>query len=178
MLHDLSCPKCGAPGLVAHQPDGVVTCKFCGSKYAEDNSIACPHCETINSPTAVFCAQCGNKLKRNCLACLHENWIGAEYCSSCGRAMDLLEIMADRHAHDFRAGLEKYRELAPLIKAEEDAASQKRLNQMWEVERKRQAELARLQAARDRQHNWVIYASLAILGVFLCSAFVYFVATR
>ncbi|HLF02635.1 MAG TPA: zinc ribbon domain-containing protein [Anaerolineales bacterium] len=180
MLRDLSCPNCGAPGLMAHQPDGVVTCKFCGNKYANDNSIACPHCETINSPEAGFCTQCGSKLKRNCPACLHENWIGAEYCLNCGRAIDLLEIMADRHASDFRAGLAKHRELAPLIKAEEDAASEKRLSDLWEVERKRQAELARQQAERDRQHNMVIYVALAILGLFLCSvaAFVYFVAMR
>src|SRR5574341_914249 len=160
MLRDLSCPTCGAPGLEAHQPDGVVTCKFCGHKFAEDNRVACPHCEAINPPDASFCKACGTKLRRTCPACGAENWAGANYCVTCGRNLDVIGALADRHVEGFKGTLQRQRELANLIKAEEEEASQRRMAGLWEVEKRRQEILAQQKAEQKRQQNALLAAVL------------------
>lgn len=167
MLHDLSCPTCGAPGLQAHQPDGLVVCKFCGSKFAEDDRVACPHCEAVNANEAAFCSACGGKLKRPCPACGAQNWAGADHCITCGRDLDLIGALADRHTEGFKGALQRQRESAHLIKAEEEQASQRRLGELWQVEKRRQEFLARQQAEHWRQQTALLIVVLVILGVFV-----------
>ncbi len=168
MLRDLSCPTCGGPGLEAHQPDGVVTCKFCGNKFATDNQVACPYCEAINSPEAGFCKACGEKLKRSCPACGATNWAGADYCLTCGRNLDALEAMTNRHRQGFKGTLQQQREIAGALKAEEEADSQKRLATMWAAEARRQEEIARQQAEQKRQQTLIIFLALGFGVIVAC----------
>jgi ribosomal protein L40E len=167
--------------LEAHQPDGAVVCKFCGSKFAEDDRLVCPHCQVLNRLEADFCAKCGEKLKRGCPACGAENWAGAEFCISCGRDLDLLTYMAQRQTHGFQTLLEEQRQMARTLKDKEDADSQKRLAQMWDVERRRQEFLAQ-QSAEQRQQQSRLLVSLSVVVVLFVGliivALVYFALTR
>ena len=172
MLKELNCPSCGAPGLETHQPDGSARCKFCGNAYTQTNEILCPRCEAINRESDLFCKQCGEKIKRTCAACSAENWAGAEYCTACGRDLDTISNMANRTREGFAEHLAKQREMAPAIKAEQEAGSQKRLAAMWEKERQRTVELQK-QLERKRAENkammTVLYVSGAIfLLIILC----------
>lgn len=162
MLRDLACPTCGAPGLEAQQPDGLVLCRFCGSKFAEDNRIACPRCEAINSPEVSYCAKCGDKLKRPCPACGAENWAGADYCARCGHDLDVIESLARRHAQGFKGTLQKQRDGAKPLKDLEETASQNRLAGMWEVERKRQAALAQQHARQQSQQTRLLLVTIVV----------------
>ncbi len=170
MLRDLSCPTCGGPGLEARQPDGIVTCKFCGSKFAEDDRVACPHCEAINSSTASFCEACGAKLQRTCPACGAENWAGADHCAACGRNLDVIGALAERQVEGFKGTLQRQRDLANLIKAEEEEASQRRLGELWQVEKQRQELLARQQAENRRQQTVLLASVLAIAALLALAA--------
>lgn len=181
MLRDQACPTCGAPGLEAHQPDGFVICKFCGSKFAEDNGVACPHCDSLNAPEADFCPKCGEKLKRSCPACGVANWAGAEYCISCGRDLDLLTYMTQRQTQGFQATLEEQRHMAQTLKEEEEADSQKRLAQLWEVDRRRKEFLAQQTARQQREQNIILVTVSALALLVLCGVItttLYFLFTR
>ncbi len=169
MLKELTCPKCGAPGLQAHQPDGVVVCSFCGNTFAADNSIACPRCEAVNPPDSTFCKSCGEKLRVTCPACGTQNWAGAEYCAACGRDIDAISAMAERQAQGFKGTLLQQRELANLLKHEEEVASQKRLASMYEVEERRQAHLAQQRAEQARQQNWLMGVTVGLFVLFVAA---------
>ena len=177
MLHDLTCPNCGAPGLEAQQPNGVVICKFCGNKFADDDRVACPQCEAINPPDSSFCKQCGGKLKRSCPACGAGNWAGADYCATCGRNLDTLESMSERAAQGHRGALMQQREMANELKAQEAADSQKRMAALWEVEKKRQAILRQQQEEQKRQQSLLLRLALIALGALICVAVVAFIAS-
>jgi hypothetical protein len=172
MLRNISCPTCGAPGLEASQPDSIVICKSCGNKFAEDNRVACPACEAINAQTAAFCSECGARLSRLCAACGAENWAGADHCATCGRDLDAIAAMAERHSEGFKGTLHRQRELANLIKDEEERSSQRRLSDMWEVENRRQAMLAR-QAAENRRQQSVLaaFVTIGLLAVLAIGVF-------
>jgi len=163
MLHELNCPTCGAPGLETHQPDGSVLCKFCGNAYTQSGEIICPRCEAINRESDLFCKQCGEKIKRTCAACAAENWAGAEHCSACGRDLDVISNMANRTREGFAEHLEQQRKMAPTIKANQEAESQKRLATMWEKERERTDEL-QTQLERKRVENKAIMTVLYVSG--------------
>ena len=167
MLHDLACPTCGAPGLEAHQPDGMVVCKSCGNKFANADRVACPKCEAINPADSSFCKECGEKLKQPCPTCATENWAGADYCAKCGHNLNALEEMAQRHATGFKGTLQHQRSSANQLKVEEEAASQKRLGVLWETEKRRQDYLARQQAERNRQQTMLLIGVISIVAITL-----------
>ena len=169
MLHELSCPTCGAPELEATQPHGVVACNSCGNKFTADDSVACAHCETVNKPDAEYCSACGERLKRTCTACGTENWSGAEHCTRCGRDLDALEHIAERHAKSFRETLEDRRNSASTVKAEEEEASQRRLGEMWQVEQRRQDDLAQQLKRGKSEQTAMTRIMLLFGGGFLCA---------
>lgn len=168
MLHELSCPNCGAPGLEATQPNGVVVCNSCGNRFTADDSVACAHCETVNEPEAEYCGSCGERLKRTCAACGAENWAGAEHCTQCGRGLDALEHIAERNAKGFRETLAERRRTASTVKAEEEEASQRRLAEMWQVEQRRQEGLAREVEQQKSEQNTMARITLLFGGAFVC----------
>ncbi len=168
MLHELSCPNCGAPGLEATQPNGVVVCNSCGNRFTADDSVACAQCEAVNDPEAEYCAACGERLKRSCAACGAENWAGAEHCTRCGRGLDALEHIAERHAKSFSETLEDRRKSASTVKAEEEEASQRRLAEMWQVEQRRQEGLAQDLEHQKSEQNTMARIMLLFVGAFVC----------
>lgn len=167
MLRNLACPSCGAPTLQAQQPDGAVVCRSCGSGYAPDDRLACPRCEALNEPADDYCGRCGEKLKRNCPACAAENWSGADYCAHCGRSLDALEYMAGRTSQSFRATLEHQRRIAGSLKAEEEASSQKRMAQLWDIEKRRQTNLAQQQAKQKAEQEVLLRIMFVGLVLFV-----------
>lgn len=52
-----------------------------------EQKVPCPHCQTLNSPTAKFCGQCGQSVQKQqvpCISCqslIDEN---AKFCGECG----------------------------------------------------------------------------------------------
>jgi uncharacterized Zn finger protein (UPF0148 family) len=180
MLREMACPKCGAPGLQANQPDGVVMCSFCGNTFAADNSVACPHCETINPPDSGFCKACGEKLKSNCPACGVPNWSGAEYCARCGRNLSAVTALAERHSQGFKGVLKQQRETANALKSGDEESSKKRLGVMWDKEAERQAHLASQRAEQERQQHRLLTVAISLAVVFLVIAvlFIFFLIAR
>lgn len=171
MFRDLSCPNCGAPRLEMAADDRVV-CGYCGNVFAESGAF-CPHCQHINPEGAQHCQNCGEALIRTCQKCEHKNWIGAEYCANCGQPLDILEFVSQRHKQSVAERLDQARGTANALKAEEEAASQRRLQELWEIERRRQrevAEAAARQAARDRQTIQMIVVGVIVFGVALVIA--------
>ncbi|MBI3359534.1 MAG: zinc ribbon domain-containing protein [Chloroflexi bacterium] len=171
MFRDISCPNCGAPRLEVAADDRVV-CGYCGHVFAEAGAF-CPKCNHANREGVVHCDNCGETLIRTCSACQHKNWIGAEYCANCGRPLDILEYVSSRYKQSVSERLAQAREMANVIKAEEEAASQRRMNELWEIERRRkmaEAEAAARQAARDRQTMQMIVAGVVIFGIALAVA--------
>ncbi len=46
--------------------------------------MECPKCQTISSPGAKFCTECGHKLEAKCPRCGHPSTAGANFCGECG----------------------------------------------------------------------------------------------
>jgi t-SNARE complex subunit (syntaxin) len=62
--------------------------------------------------------------------------------------------------------LRQVREEAPTLKAQQEAASEAHLEEMWAVERHRRETLARARAERDRQQRLIIaLASIIVIAV-------------
>jgi Flp pilus assembly protein TadB len=71
--------------------------------------------------------------------------------------------MAQRHVQGFKGALQQQREIANLIKAEEETASQKRMANLWEIEKRRQDE--ERQKGRQQAQQQVILVIAFIIGV-------------
>lgn len=171
MFHDLSCPSCGAPGLEAAN-DERVACRYCGDVYA-GSRVFCANCQHVNPEDAEHCEKCGDPLARSCPACDEKNWIGAEYCAHCGRPLDILEYLYQSHRLSTAERLNLARQAARAIKAEENAAAERRSADLWEIERRRQQALAvdaARQGARDRQTILMIVAGIFVFGAALIVA--------
>ncbi|MCH8339461.1 MAG: AAA family ATPase [Chloroflexi bacterium] len=54
----------------------------------------CLNCQTANSETARFCANCGHSLTQVCPNCSTENPIDANFCSNCGERLPVAEPAA------------------------------------------------------------------------------------
>ena len=55
---------------------------------ANQATITCPKCRTINSADAKFCAQCGTALSPGlCSACNQPLALGDKFCGKCGKAV-------------------------------------------------------------------------------------------
>lgn len=51
---------------------------------AKNTEIACPNCQTLNDPDALYCDNCGKALKNVCPNCQTLNDPDASYCKKCG----------------------------------------------------------------------------------------------
>ena len=51
---------------------------------AKNTEIACPNCQTLNDPDALYCDNCGKALKNICPNCQTLNDPDASYCKKCG----------------------------------------------------------------------------------------------
>ena len=167
-LARLECSSCGGHSFT---PDskGVMICDFCQAVYVAPGN-ACPECGALFDPKAQYCPACGNDLVRECRSCGAPNSHSAEKCSECGQDLDLLDILFARAAQQRSDWLDEVREDASEIKAQQEAASQAQLAQMWEVERQRRKSLAEARAERDRQQRIIltvigVVVALIVIGV-------------
>jgi len=174
MLREIPCSHCAGAGLEL-QPDGNALCKFCGARNTMAGPI-CPRCERVNPVGAEHCEICREALTRICPKCQSKNWSGADRCIQCGQSLDALEFVARRWLTDVRA---EQQQQAPALKAQAEAASQRRMGQMLDMEERRQQalnEAATLQAARERRMmTWVLIgvglmALIILIGIILSLA--------
>ena len=52
------------------------------------NKIICPECKSENDKDALFCSNCGHKLKIVCSKCNAENDADAKFCKNCGEELE------------------------------------------------------------------------------------------
>ncbi len=120
----LECPGCGSFSFSV-EPDGRLVCDYCQTAYTLPGQV-CPVCGAQN-PSA------------------------AHQCIACGHNLGVLDAVFTRATGEPAYWLHQTRTEAAAVKAQEEAASQKRLAEMWAIERRRREELAQAQAERDRQ---------------------------
>lgn len=91
---------------------------------------------------------------------------GRLVCDYCQTAYwEVLDAVFARATGGSTHWLRQTREEAAAVKAQEEAASQKRLAEMWAIEQRRREELARAQAERDRQMRILWYAAVVFFGI-------------
>lgn len=175
-LEQLECPNCGSDTLTSN-PDGTLTCSFCGDRYAAPGGVLCPSCGQVNDEEANYCQECGYDLIRECPACGAGSPHDATHCQICGRPLSALEEIVERLQEKTAGRLERQMRESVDIKVQEEADSQRRLEEMWLQEHERQQAIATAKAEQQRQEQLlvrsvfilVILVILVILGVILIS---------
>jgi len=168
MLQSVLCPNCGTPiDLRRQNTDGTnVQCDACGGQFILRGHV-CPRCGTYHAQEVAFCRQCGMSLNRRCPQCNTVNWIGDEFCVNCGAALDILEVIVQRHNLSTQGRLYQQMEEARQIKDAEQAAAETRMARMMEQERQRQREIQRRFLKQKEQEKKllrnVIIASVVII---------------
>jgi hypothetical protein len=141
-LDDLTCPACTAPGLLA-LPEGSFRCAYCGT-LLQVQSVTCP-------------------------ACGWENVQGAEDCRNCGEPLSVVaRVLTRQGAVGPPFWLGRVRDRADELKRREAWASEQRMEQLREIDRRRMQDDARAlarQRAADRQIVLVLGLALGVLGV-------------
>jgi len=92
---ELTCTGCDRRGLLpldAHTAE----CPACSAEVTVAD-ILCPECGRINPSDAALCITCNTGLWRACPNCGTRNWAGAQDCPRCGRRIDPLGRLLDRH---------------------------------------------------------------------------------
>jgi ribosomal protein L40E len=165
-LEQLECPDCGSNTLVSNA-DGTMTCSFCGNHYAAPEGGVCPACGEVNDKEAGYCRQCGYDLIRECPRCGADNPHGATHCQNCGRSLSVLETVVERVQMRTADRLDRQMRDAGDIKAQEEAASQRRLEEMWEREYERQQAIAEAQIEQKRQEMLLMRLAFAGVALFI-----------
>ena len=83
--------------------------------------------------------------------------------------LDALFVRATTATTDW---LQQQRDEAPAIKAQQEAASQARLAEMWAADERRREGLARAQAEHDRRQKIIVATTVALVAVFVIAAIV------
>jgi len=79
--------------------------------------------------------------------------------------MEILDSLFARMTGTWADWLRQAREGAPVIKAQEEAASQARLADMWAAETRRRDALAQARAERDRQQRIIVTVTVSIVAL-------------
>jgi len=167
MLQSIACPSCGTPLDLKQTAVGAqVHCDACGSAFLLNGHI-CPHCGTYHEEAADFCRQCGNSLRRRCPHCDTVNWIGDEFCVHCGSALDILELVVQRHHVSTQQHLYAQQEEAQRLKAAEQVASQARTARLQAQDRQREAEIRRRLVEQQAREKQLLTRILVVTVVFI-----------
>lgn len=133
--------------------------------------------EEYPTPTRLECPGCGSSSFTPgpggsfvCNYC-HTTY-SARRSQAYGQELDVMGELFTRATRDTAAWLQQQRDEAPAIKAQEEAASQVRLAEMWAVERRRREELALAQAEHDRQQKIIVAVAVAIVSALVIAALV------
>ena len=159
----LKCPGCNSSSFTAG-PDGSLVCNYCHVAYAPSGRM-CPVCGAAFDPDAHQCPSCGADLVRKCPACGAPNPLLAHKCLVCGQELEILESLFARVTGTTADWLRQVREEAPALKAQEEAASQARMAEMWAAERDRREALARAQAECERQERFIVAVTITIVAL-------------
>jgi ribosomal protein L40E len=127
------------------------------------DGVLCPSCGAANDEGQGYCAECGYDLLRECLDCGAENSYSATHCQACGRSLSSLETMVERLQQGTAGRLEQQMGQAREIKELEEAASQRRQEELWRREYERQQRVDEDRAEREQQETNVI--RLVFIGV-------------
>jgi hypothetical protein len=130
-----------------------------------EDTLPCPACQTENNTLNKACVNCGQSLIMVCPRCNTVNAINAEQCLACGQHFDTLgQIMA---RHEMRQSDRFTRQAAGAneIKQTEKAQGQARLDQMWEVERQRQAALIAQKQKQQKQEKQLMIGAVSVAVV-------------
>lgn len=130
-----------------------------------ENERTCPVCGTACEPGAYRCPSCGADLERECPVCGAPNPPLAHECLACGQRLEILGSLFDRVTGTRTDWLNQAREEASGIKAQEEAASQTRLAEMWATESSRREDLAQAQVERDRQERIIVAVTVAAVAL-------------
>ncbi len=130
-----------------------------------DEMVTCPACETKNDVLRTTCAACGQSLIRVCLRCNTVNAITAEECFACGQQFDTLGYIIARQELRARDRFTRHAEVVVGVKVDEGAQAQTRSDQLWEIERQRQARLLAQKRRQQMQERYMIVATLVIVAV-------------
>lgn len=172
MLEQLACPNCqNAIDPRAHGQH--VTCEACGGHFILDGHF-CANCHAYYKEEVAFCQECGTAMNRVCRKCNTRNWAGDEYCSGCGAALDIFELLHQQTAVSTADRLYEQQKRARAYKEQEKIASEKRMAELMEIEKERQLELARryqIQQKKDQQlylmAGGVVIAALIIVALLI-----------
>lgn len=136
--------------------------------------ILCPTCGTENGALNQTCLSCGRSLIIVCPRCYTVSAITAEQCPACDQRFDMLgQIMARQ---EIRKSDRFTRQAANAIeiKQTEQAQDQARSNQLWEIERQRQAALMAQKREQQRQEKLLMIgatvAAVVLIAIVLISA--------
>jgi predicted amidophosphoribosyltransferase len=137
----MNCPVCDAPDVKIIED--YFECSYCGSTLPHNMSI-CPSCQSPNP-------------------------LEAEACEVCGEPLTLFSQVIIRHANadsgPYR--LRQAREQAARIKESEERASQQRLHDLEETDRRRIQAALEAERARRKEQSQLMKISAAIVILFL-----------
>lgn len=137
-----------------------------------ESERVCPLCGAAYEPGARRCPSCGFDLVRECPACGAVNPLLAHKCLVCGQELEILDALFDRVTGTRGGWLRQVHEEAPDIKAQEEAASQARLAEMWAAEERRRETLAQAQAERERQERIIVAVVVAVVAIVIVAVLV------
>jgi len=166
----VECPGCGGSSFTRDAEGGLV-CEYCRAVYIPSGPM-CPTCGATYEPGVNYCPACGTDLARECRACGALNPLAARTCSACGHALDVVEELFVRATKVTADRLQELREEATAIKAQEEAASQVRLAEMWAVEARQREALARAQVERARQERMLMTAAIVVVAFIVVAVLV------
>ena len=134
----MRCPACDAPNPMIHESH--FDCNFCGSIIPHD-LVICPTCRHPNVPET-------------------------ENCGECGEPLTLFSQVMIRHGESDSGPyrLRQAREQASQIKARGDIASQQRMQEFKEIDRRRIQVASEAEIARRREQR-LILRILVVVGV-------------
>ncbi len=172
-LRQTACERCGGAGLELTF-EGQVKCKYCGT-VNNLPGIVCPRCECVSAADAEFCENCHTALSRTCPECHTKNWSGAARCVSCGRPLDTFHGLIGRLQEDTGSRLNRQQRESVELKALEEQAAERRLEQLRGIDQRRehaQAEAMAQRAVRDRQIVTVVLVIAAVVVIAALAAIV------
>lgn len=163
ILKEVSCPNC-QNAIDVREHGQHVECDACASRFILQGHL-CPNCSKYHKGEAPFCSNCGQNLTRTCRRCHTNNWAGDEYCTKCGEAMDIFDLLSMQHEAAHSERLAQRDEMIRNLKAQEEASSQKRLAEFREMEAQMRSMARQKEAQRKKDERFTLVALIGGLFV-------------
>jgi len=109
---------------------------------------------------------------RECPACGSQNAPGADRCLTCGQSLSILDPLFSRVTGTEADWLREAREEAPVVKMQEQAASEVRLAEMREAEAHYREALAQAQAERERRERITTIFTIGLVALVIIATLV------